>query len=252
MPLDARLKRGFEHATSRPLDTEAALARVVETYHRGRRQQLVATAAVAAAAVLLLVVADRPLGWLEGMDRGVPPAEQREENARLRNANERVLGEGFATASTGRGAGRFADAVRGGPRRSAPLRGTTRTPARPGGAERSAQVPAEPILTREVSKEWAYSPAEESASVTTFYARPHEEYIHVTIDIGTGAGSSWPAAEVYEIVDGERQLLTHFCDSRSGTLDITPGAELEVHVDHDGCDGRTLDVNGDVYVKFYR
>ncbi len=106
-------------------------------------------------------------------------------------------------------------------------------------------------VPRRERAQWSHSPEPGNSSVTTFVVRSGESEIRVGLRSTGGGGTdrSGVPAEVYEIVDGEKQLLSTFCGD-SHLLEVTPGATIEVRALVSGC-GSAFYIKGITTIRFY-
>lgn len=239
MSLEAHLKQAFEHATRAPLSS------VDEALASG---------------------GDGAMRWVQSLAREVPPADQsRDVNEQESDADGSKLGtpdeptrrlvpDGLNEALSGLvGSDGRAVSVDGsftGGAGSAPPSGGTLVAAddndhedgRPGGWR---------WVPRRQRANWSHSPEPGHSAVTTFVVRRDESSIRVNLQSTGGGGTdrSGVPAEVYEIVDGEKRLLSIFCGD-SHLLDVTPGATIEVRALVTGC-GSAFYIKGFTIVRFY-
>lgn len=268
MSLEARLKSGFERATTttRP-PTDLALTNLIATYHAQRKQRVMLAAAAAIVAVLVATLGDGAVRWVDGLQRVRPADNGRDAPLRVERGQLRAdRGEEATvrrpgstnvtrtTAASGLQGRPFQPPDRsesGGSETSSST--TTHDDTRTSSSTDGMTDPGEPRdLTRVVTEKWSNAP-DGNSGVTTFPSIGSETHIRVKLEGTGGGGSSELAADVYEIVDGEKRLVAALCsyDTYSDFLPITAGAQIEVRVASGGCNGTDLDIKGTVDVAFY-
>lgn len=267
MSLEANLKQAFDRATRAPLPSvDDALASVLTAHRVQRRNRSVLLAAAGAAALLLFLGGDGAMRWVQSLDREVPPADQsRDVNEQESDADEsklnspdestrRFVPDGLNEALSGLvgSDGRAVSVDDGftGEAGSAPASGGTLVAAgddhdndeREGGWR---------WVPRRQRANWSHAPGDRNSPVTTFVVRKNESRIRVNLEYTGGGGTdrSGVPAEVYEIVDGEKRLLSSFCGD-SEQLEVTPGATIEIRALLTGC-GSAFYIKGFTIVRFY-